>query len=512
MNTQHTPLSIRLKVGLFTLLGLLLVVAVTFYVNDRPFWWRPCQLVHINVEDATGLKTKSPIRSLGLQIGYLESVELFETYVRLGICVTAPVDVLPTTRAYIRGEGFLGDKFVELRPVKYVGPNREDLGDRPNGSSQAVSPGAVKAPEGEPNSAPGAFMDWNGDWRRILDRSLEKAGELLFGHSAFAQTAPPRQATRNGRDIPVGEKQQDVEKLVQQVDGLVVEMKQLTNNLKESINPTELRQTMTQLNRTLENASKTLSPAGGLNTTAQRTLEKLEDGIEQLRDIMTRVNKGEGSIGMLLNDPVYAQEIRETIRNLNLVINRIGRVRMNVDLYVEEINALNGGRGVFQLNIWPTPSRYYRLGISSDPRGSLKVVDYTTTVNGQSTTVGTTQIEQGGLVLTVQFGKLFYNRLDIAAGLLYGDGALSLEVLLGPLNSERLLRVHGDTYTRGRGNPLDERLWVSVQPFMGAPILGPVYFRGGLESVHKVNGSLAWAYGAGITFDDEDLRVLFAFR
>src|SRR5690606_16195323 len=113
MNPSQASSATKFKVGIFTLVGLFLIGATTVFVNDRPYWWRPCHLVHINVEDATGLKTKSQIRSLGLEIGYLKSVTLSETHVRLGICITAPVEVLPSTRAYIRGEGFLGDKFVE---------------------------------------------------------------------------------------------------------------------------------------------------------------------------------------------------------------------------------------------------------------------------------------------------------------------------------------------------------------------------------------------------------------
>src|SRR4051812_38197073 len=124
MNPNQASTSTRIKVGLFTLIGLLLIGATTVYVNDKPFFWRPCQLVHISVEDATGLKTKSPIRSLGLEIGYLQSFELADSRVDLGICITAPVEVLPSTKAYIRGEGFLGDKFVELKPVKYIGNDK----------------------------------------------------------------------------------------------------------------------------------------------------------------------------------------------------------------------------------------------------------------------------------------------------------------------------------------------------------------------------------------------------
>ncbi len=66
MNSSQSLLSTRIKVGLFALLGLVLLGVSTVVVNDKPFWFRACQLVHINVEDGTGLRAKSGVRSLGI--------------------------------------------------------------------------------------------------------------------------------------------------------------------------------------------------------------------------------------------------------------------------------------------------------------------------------------------------------------------------------------------------------------------------------------------------------------
>ena len=223
MNANEASSTTKIKVGLFTFLGLLLIGVTTVVVNDKPYWWRPCQLVHINVEDATGLKSKSAVRSLGLEIGYLKTVILSETHVDLGICITETVEVLPSTRAYIRSEGFLGDKFVELKPVKY-------LGLKPVSQNE--------------------FLDF-----------LIPSAHAEVASSASAEGAEKKPS----RQIPVGEGSQDVQQLMKKVDSLVGEMTSLTNHLRDAINPEDLRATMKQLNRTLENASKTLSPEGGLN-------------------------------------------------------------------------------------------------------------------------------------------------------------------------------------------------------------------------------------------------------
>ena len=108
------------KVGLFILVGLSLVIGASIYVNNVPYWWRSCQFAQINVSDATGLKVKSPVKSLGVEIGYLRSVALHENRVTLGMWITAPVEVTSNSRAFVRGEGLLGDKFIELKPVKFV--------------------------------------------------------------------------------------------------------------------------------------------------------------------------------------------------------------------------------------------------------------------------------------------------------------------------------------------------------------------------------------------------------
>lgn len=485
-NTNQATTATRIKVGLFTLGGLLIVAGMTIYVSHRPYWWRTCQLVRINVEDATGIKSKSPVKSLGLEIGYLKEIDLYDTYVSLGICITAPVEVLPTTKAYIRTDGILGDKFVELKPVKYLG-------------------GAPETPKKT------GFL-----WR---------LGNELFpvAYAAPAETAAPemnsqleapavsraRGAGRGGREIPVSQEGQDVQQLMTRMDELVNQMTGLANNLKTGINPDELRKTMRELNKTLENASRTLSPEGGLNQTAQRTLAKLEDAIEQLRDVMTRVNKGEGSVGMLLNDPAYADELREAIRNLNRLLTKVGDVRFVVNVGGQYMTGYGtGGRGLAELQIWPRRDRYYLLGVAIDPRGLFSQSTQTTTAGGTSTTVLTTTREATGVLFTAMMGKVFWRRLDVSLGILYGDGTGSVQLNLGWHDREDFVQLRGDVYTRF-GDPYAVNL-------RGSLILRPfwtLYVRGGIDSLFPgTTGQIPFYVGAGVTFDDEDIRLLFVLR
>jgi phospholipid/cholesterol/gamma-HCH transport system substrate-binding protein len=498
MNSLDASIGTRIKVGLFTVLGLLLIGAVTVLVNDKPYWWRGCQLVKISVEDATGLKMKSAVRSMGIEIGYLKSVDLSETHVDLGICITAPVEVLPSTRAFIRGEGFLGDKFVELKPVRYLGGPKSGAIEIRHASYaanfmsrvlEAVLPSA-HAEEGVAVAA---------DTTTTVPAATSTA--------AASSTANQRPATRtgtNGRQIPVGETSQDMQAVVNRVDGLVNEMTQLTSNLRQAINPEELRATMKQLNKTLENASKTLSPDSGLNQTAQRTLAKLEASIDQLRDMLTRMNKGEGSVGRIVNDPVFADELEKALKGINKILGRASEFRFVVDIGGQRLRGYDGSRGYFKFYIYPNPDRYYLLGISVDPRGRRSITNIVTEAGSSTTSVRTTQVEETGILLTGMVGKLFFDRrLDLSIGALYGDGAVSAAINFGPRQHEADLQLRGDVYSRGQDVPTDGRLTLTARLYQG------LYLDGGLESFRKIEGKTAWSYGAGVAFDDEDIKLLF---
>lgn len=499
MNPTEASKATTIRVGLFTLLGLGLIGALTVFVNNRPFWWKSCQPVYINVEDATGLKTKSSIRSLGLEIGYLDSVELTETRVRLGVCITAPVSVLPTTRAYLRGEGFLGDKFVELKPVRYTGDVH--VGSRVGLTDPLPEASVVPAETPSPQSSVSPTTRLN-----------IRNGSFLVSLVNFIIPSANAEDITRAREVQVGSSPRDMDKLLEQSGKLMNEMTDLTKNLKEGLQPKELRETIQALNKTLQQASKTLSPEGGLNSTARRALEKLEKAFDSLEQQISRVNNGEGSVGRILNDPVYADELLKAMKNVNKLLNKASDFQFVVRLGAEQLPVYNGGRGYFQFQVFPNPSRYYLLGISLDPRGSRKVLHTTTTSGGKSVTTSTEQIEEGAMLLTGMLGKVLWDRVDVSAGALHGDGAISIALNLGPVGYENMAILRNDIYVRGRGVGLNDRLTVIVRPFAHSQLLGAIYATGGIESFRKFEGKTPFLFGAGVTFNDEDIKLLFAFR
>ena len=476
-NANEASRATKFKTGIFTTVGILFLGGLTVYINNKPFWWRPCELVQVTIEDATGLKMKSPVKSLGLDIGYVSDIGLVAAGVNLRICVTAPVAITPETKAYVRSEGFLGDKFLELKPVKYTGEHvLEEPGSQPK---PTISP------------ATGSHSL----------RRVRRGG--IWGWMVGLVMGDARADTKS---VPVGEKSTDMQ-------ALMGEMKSLTTTLKESINPDEIRSTIRQLNKTLEEASKTLSPQGGLTQTAQRSLIKLEDAIDQMRDQMTRINQGQGSVGMVLNDPAYAEELKKALKALNRLLGRAGEMRLEMNLGIYQLPAYEAARASVMLSIYPKQDRYYLLGVDMDPRGVYTQKITTTEISGAGApnTVSATVQDKGGFNLTVMFGKILKERFDISVGLLRGDGASSFGVNLGPAENVQQFQIKSDLYFRPKTingiwtAQADTRIYAILQP------ISIFYLSAGVEGFRKINGRFSYLFGAGMRFEDEDIKLLFSF-
>ena len=510
-NPNEASAKIKWKVGLFTLGGILFVGVLSIYINNRPFWWRTCEPVQLTIEDATGLKKKSPVKSLGMDICYISDIGLVPSGVKLILCITGPVETIEgKTKAYVRGEGFLGDKFLELKPVKYtgshiVGDEESQAGSAP--VEESASPSATPSEKNSNSSLDSTKTDEgtvvNGPEKSLNTSSL---WNWLLGSSVQAA-----EGQKKSKKIEVGEKAVNMEEMMSQLNSVMGEVKGITSSLNESINPEEIRTTIRQLNKTLEEASKTFSPQGGLTQTAQRTLIKLEDTIEQFRDQMTRINQGQGSLGMVLNDPTYAEEMKKALLNLNKLLGRASEMRLNVQLGVNQLNSYNASRGEFQVAIWPRPNRYYLLGLASDPRGTITQDTVTTTVGGTTTVVQSTKVSQGGFALSAMVGTVMAHRFDVAVGVHHGDGAASLGFNLGPDEDTEMVQLKGEVYFRGKtvngswtAEP-DARTFLILQP------ISIFYVSGGVEGFRKVNGKLSTSFGAGLRFDDEDIKLLFSF-
>lgn len=505
-----------MRIGIFAALGVAMIIGFSVYVNDHPFWYRPCDPVNIHVDDATGLRRKSPVKTLGLDIGYISEVRLDEEKVLVKVCVTGPVKLTPETRAFIRSNGFLGDKFLELKPVERVG----DLGEPtpPPAAPSPIPPAQEEKPSGAaedqiknsysaPVLLPDAIQKTSGQeviwpWEKESPKPAQIVGRTAALFLSFlvpearAADKPPTATLNASREAELQDTVKKVGKLIDQLTLMVGDLREVTQQK-------EFKETVINLNSAMKHLEELLRPNGKVMKNVDAAMESLKNTMADAEKAMKKVSDGEGTLGKIINDPALYEELKSAIKSVNLLLGKAGSLKTYVDISAVNIPAYKGSRANFTLMIAPNPTRYYLIGLTNDPRGRDRKTVTTTSVDGSTPSVETKTVnEEKGLRITAMFGKKF-GHLDLRAGLMEDYGAVSAGYWFDE-NMKYGVRI--DAYSLGKGQDYTGRFTARAEIFPS------VYVTGGLDTVQKYHGKTTGFFGAGLFFDDDDIKYLFAFR
>jgi phospholipid/cholesterol/gamma-HCH transport system substrate-binding protein len=489
-----------------------MIIAFSVYVNDHPFWYRPCDPVNIHVDDATGLRRKSPVKTLGLDIGYIAEVKLDEEKVLVKVCVTGPVKLTPDTRAFIRTNGFLGDKFIELKPVERVGEMGEKVSpsvppaqeEKPSGAAED----SVKNSSAAPSELPKAIYlentsekDYKWPWENEKPKAAEIVGRTaalflsLFEGTAEAAEKPP--ATLNAS------REAELQDTVKKVGKLIDQLTLMVGDLREVTQQREFKDTVVNLNSAMKHLEELLRPNGKVMKNVDSAMESLKNTMADAEKAMKKISDGEGTLGKIINDPSLYEELRGAIKSVNLLLGKAGNLKTYVDISGMNIPAYDGARANFSLMIAPNPTRYYLIGLTNDPRGRDRKTVTTTAVNNGPASVEVKNVnEEKGLRITAMFGKR-YGHLDLRVGLMEDYGAVSAGYWF---DDQMRYGVRVDAYSLGKGYPYTGRITARAQ------VIPSVYVTGGLDTTHRYMGKRTFFTGIGLFFDDDDIKYLFAFR
>src|ERR1700754_3019856 len=113
MDGHESQRSIMVKVGIFTVT--MLLVAFGLVVTFGEFRFGPSNTYHANFIDATRLKGNQKVRIAGVPVGSVKEVKLNpNNTVDVAFSVDKRYTVYSSTRAVIRYENLVGDRFLEI--------------------------------------------------------------------------------------------------------------------------------------------------------------------------------------------------------------------------------------------------------------------------------------------------------------------------------------------------------------------------------------------------------------
>jgi len=301
--SKNSILPDEAKLGMVFLLAIIIFVWGLFYLKE----WRvtgDTYLVDVRLSSAVGVKSSDPILVGGVRVGKVEAVKLDDMSPIVTLRVDEPFEIPEDSQVEVISRSVMGEKSINIR--KGV-------------STVMVQPGGTI----EGTAAPGiSDMFTQVDSVTVNMRNLLKNANILLDPDREKSI---KNSLAGVHDLTI-ELRETLKRESGQINRVVANMDSLVSNVRD-LSETE----RSKVTSTLDNLEST---SGRLST----MMDELQSTSTALDNILTRIDRGEGTIGRLLQDErLYEDAVR--------VAGKMDRLVTSLDELVVDLKS-NPGRYV----------------------------------------------------------------------------------------------------------------------------------------------------------------------
>lgn len=503
-------LSTEFKVGIFTLVAAVTIGYMLFVLNPKSFDSGKYKTYFTIMPDAGGIIPKSQVKTNGVIVGRVKGVDLESNTTRISMEVRGDVKIPKGSRIEIRSRGLLGDTFLEIIRGEDTGEYVPDGGYLPRSTEETdlralfallnsigrdlkqITATAAKVFGGEKGAVALDNIVTNietitRDAKDIVSENRKDMRAIIA--NIEKTTASLRKA--------IGEKDRDMVAIVDNVKSATDDLKVFAANMRDVLND--------------ENKEK-----------IERIIAAFDDSMAEVKGatkninlISDKVNKGEGTIGKLINDDTTITEIEGAVKDIREVIAPVNKLEIIVD-YHKELRHDETSQDYFNVALQPRPDRYYLVGMTTVQDDVIttttETTDNTPASDGQNakTTTVETRNTENHLKFNLQFAKRWYFA-GLRFGLFETTGGVASDLYLFRDNMRMSLEAFDwDTRNASLRRTAHFKTYASILFF------NHVYAIGGLDDFtrtdqesRRVQTVPNYFFGAGLTFNDKDLKTLF---
>ncbi len=458
-------LSAEAKVGLLVIVGSILLLFMTLLVGKYQFGEKKGYVLQAAFDSVAGLDTKAEVRMAGVKIGLVENVELEDSRAKVTMRIYPEVMIARGTEAAIKTKGLLGDKYVEFVPIKGGKPQKLPAGGDANYRDgervqATVSPSDV-------DKLVNQLTSISDDIRQVTASLSQVFGTARGEQSMEDILGDLRQTTANIKEFS-RTLQGDGSEMVMRLNELVAGLNGVVGDNRDN-----LKMTM----ENIKEASKS----------AELALASIENATQ-------KINRGEGTIGKLVNDDSMYNNIDSAAKGLSDYSARIERMKTVLAFRGEYL--FPASKVYTTLELKPKWDQYYIFEITSDPFAKYNRV--TTTTTPGSTVV--TETYEDKFKFSVEFAKRWGN-LALRLGLIESTGGVGADFYV----FDDRVKFSVDSWNYNSTEPGNENTHVKATATVG---LGKTIFvNAGYDNA--LNSKRASGFvGLGLRFDDNDLKYL----
>jgi len=316
----------ELRVGLFVLVGLLILAVAIFYVTGAGVWGPKYRLITF-LPEVAGLATGAPVRLDGVEVGNVEHITLVprehgktpekmhNIEVDMRLDKRYQNDILTDSVATLVTEGLLGNRYVNI--VRgYTGVPLKDGQSVPGGQEKSMSEVVERSADVLANlkevsaQVQAIVLDikaGKGTLGKLLtdEQVYNHLNSILAKGDQIASTVQSGQGTL-GRLVMKDEMGNKVETTVDQINTILADLRAQKGTLGKLLyDPTlydQAKEAITNGNTMLGDVRAGKGTIGKLYTD-DTLYNKLRDTSTNLSEATSKLNKDNNTAGKLFNDP-----------------------------------------------------------------------------------------------------------------------------------------------------------------------------------------------------------------
>jgi phospholipid/cholesterol/gamma-HCH transport system substrate-binding protein len=477
------------KVGLFVLVGLIILGYMSFQVGKRPFSMKKGYTLDVVFDSAAGLDNDAAVQIAGVEIGRVESIILKDGKAAVRLRIGANVNLEKDAIAAIKTHGILGEKYVELYPGTRGAPHLAP-GER---IAQTEKQADIDKLLHQLGMIAEDIRGITGSLNKVLAGKsgeetitaiLTNARDLTrnLNHLVVSNEAVLRAALENTREL-AGNLNRVVTKNDEKVGQVVDTLKSASR---------EMEKTFTSLSEITGSVNRGEGTLGQLVKDTS-TAEKLNKTLASLQEVTEKINEGRGTIGKLVNDDETVKNLNEGLTGISRYVNKAEQFRTFLGYRGEYLFDKSNLKSYVDLRIQPKEDKFYLLGIVSDPRGKRITRDYTT--NGVTTRIE--EVDNNGILFNAQIAKR-YRDIVLRGGLLESTGGFGIDYFA--LNDK--LKFSFEAFDFGNDRRAHLKAGAEYQLFKH------LYLTAGWDDFISDKDNRSIYGGFAIRFEDDDLKYL----
>ena len=451
-----------LKVGLLTLAAMASVIVMSLKITSNKSGFGEYVTYKTILQDASGIFEKSSIKVAGINAGRIKKIQLNGAQ---GALVTFEMleEVKLTDKSIlkIKSVGFLGDKYLDII-----------LGDQSGDRLPPESFVTAQAGEG-------------------IEELSKDAGEVLKEVKEIAKTIKESLRDEQGKNM--------VKEIIANIHDITGSLKRLSTGNEDKINQIidDVQAISDQLAFETDRSQKD-SLMGDLSKIGP-ILDKADTAVTDLKIIIADLKDGKGTVGKLLRDDAVVDQVSQTLSSVNRLVNRINNIEADIGLSTGA-NTRTGTDTRFDMDIYPAPERFFRLGIVTNefgPESQTETDTYTSVNNGNEVHVNKRQVDHSSFKFNFQIGRRI-QRFGLRAGLIESTGGVGLDYFLPDWGIRTGMELFD--YQKEAGPNLRLMTEIKLWNVLFARIAG--------EDLVSKSGDQSATFSLGLRFTDQDLAAL----